>query len=258
MDFAIAGARAMTETNQRPVVLITGAAGGIGSALVAAFEAAGWRVVSTDLQPINRTGHLVLDIGVCTDPAQGEHQTAVTALRQATAGRLKALVSNAAHQVVKPCDSLTAADWQATLSVNLLSPFWLAMAFRDELAANQGSFLAISSIHERLTKPGFVAYATSKAALSGLVRAMAVEMGGEVRCNAICPAAIATPMLVAGFKGQPEALAALERFHPVGRLGRPNEVAQAALFACSDAAGFLNGSCLELNGGIGARLHDPV
>jgi NAD(P)-dependent dehydrogenase (short-subunit alcohol dehydrogenase family) len=244
--------------SQRPVALITGAAGGIGSALVLAFEAAGWHVVSTDLKPLPREGHLTVDIAACTDPLLPEHQHVVAALRAATGGALKALVANAAYQVVKPCAQLTAEDWQLTLGVNLLSPFWLAMAFKGELAANHGSFLAISSIHERLTKPGFVAYATSKAALSGMVRAMAVELGSQVRCNAICPAAIATPMLVAGFHGRPQALAELETFHPVGRLGLPEEVAQAALFACADAAGFLNGSCIDLSGGISARLHDPV
>jgi NAD(P)-dependent dehydrogenase (short-subunit alcohol dehydrogenase family) len=243
---------------QAPVALITGAAGGIGSALVSAFEAAGWLVVSTDLKPLQRAGHVVLDVGALTDPADANHQAGIEALRAATGGRLKALVANAAHQVVKPSGQLTAADWQQTLGVNLLSPFWLSMAFKDELAANAGSFLAISSIHERLTKPGFVAYATSKAALSGMVRAMAVDLGGAVRCNAICPAAIATPMLLAGFEGQPQALAALNAYHPVGRLGRPAEVAAAAVYACSDAAGFLNGSCIDLSGGIAARLHDPV
>ncbi len=245
-------------SSTRPVALITGAAGGIGSAMVAAFEQAGWQVIGTDLKPMARAGHLVLDIGQCTDPQDPAHQRVVAALRAATGGQLKALLVNAAHQVVKPSAELTAADWRATLAVNLLSPFWLAMAFKDELAANRGSVLAISSIHERLTKPGFVAYATSKAALSGMVRALAVELGGQVRCNAICPAAIATPMLVAGFDGRPEALADLAAFHPVGRLGTPADVAQAALYTCSDAAGFLNGSCLDLGGGIGARLHDPA
>ena len=242
----------------RPVALITGACGGIGRALVDRFELAGWRVVSTDVLPLDRAEHFVLDVADCTNPESGAHQHMVASLAKATGGRLKALVANAAHQVVKPSRSLTVSDWQRTLDVNLLSPFWMAMAFQDELAVNAGSFLAISSIHERLTKTGFVAYATSKAALSGMVRAMAVEMGGQVRCNAICPAAIATPMLVAGFDGKPEALEELQAFHPVGRLGRPDEVAQAALYACSDGAGFLNGACLDLSGGISARLHDPV
>jgi NAD(P)-dependent dehydrogenase (short-subunit alcohol dehydrogenase family) len=237
-----------------PMVLVTGAAGGIGRALVSVFERAGWWVVSTDRVALARAGHVQADMAVCADPEHPEHAQVLMALRAATGGRLKALVANAAHQVVKPGHELTAADWQMTLGVNLLAPFWL----REELAAQCGSFLAISSIHEKLTKPGFVAYATSKAALSGMVRALAVDMGGQVRCNAICPAAIATPMLLSGFEGQIDALAALKSFHPVGRLGRPEEVAQAALYACSENAGFLNGACLDLNGGIGARLHDPV
>lgn len=244
--------------DHRPVALVTGAAGGIGSALVTVFEAAGWQVVSTDVKSLSRDGHVTADIGVCVDPTQADHQQVVARLSRATGGRLKALIANAAYQVVKPSAELTATDWSQTLSVNVLSPFWLAMAFRGELEANRGSFLAISSIHERLTKPGFVAYAASKAALSGMVRALAVEIGDAVRCNAICPAAIATPMLVAGFDGRPQALAALESFHPVGRLGQPDEVAHAALYACSDSAGFLNGTCLDLSGGIAARLHDPV
>ena len=242
----------------RPVALITGAAGGIGIAIVQAFESAGWQVVSTDRQPLAREDHVVADISCCVDPLHPDHQSLVKALSFATGGRLKALVANAAYQVVKPSSELTALDWQQTLGVNLLAPFWLAMAFRDELASNRGSFLAISSVHERLTKPGFVAYATSKAALSGMVRALAVEMGDQVRCNAICPAAIATPMLVAGFDGRPDALTALEAFHPVGRLGQPEEVACAALYACGDGAGFLNGTCIDLSGGISARLHDPA
>lgn len=240
------------------VVVVTGAAGGIGRALIETFERADWQVVSVDRLPLAREGHLIADIAACTNPDRPEHQGIMRALRDLTGGRIKALVANAAHQVVKPCQDLSVQDWQQTLAVNLLAPFWLAMAFADELAANRGAFLAISSIHERLTKPGFVAYATSKAALSGMVRAMAVDLGGRFRCNAICPAAIATPMLVAGFEGRPEALATLASFHPVGRLGRPDEVAQAALYACSDDAGFLNGACIDLNGGIGVRLHDPI
>lgn len=241
-----------------PVALITGAAGGIGSALVRAFESSGWQVVSTDRVALARAGHVEADMGVCVDPTSAAHAQMIAALQAATGGRLKALVANAAHQVIKPSASLTAADWQQTLGVNLLAPFWLAVAFRDELAANHGSFLAISSIHDRLTKPGFVAYATSKAALSGMVRAMAVDLGSQVRCNAICPAAIATPMLVAGFEGRADALVALKKHHPVGRLGTAEEVAAMACFVCSDAAGFVSGSCIDISGGIGGRLHDPV
>lgn len=248
----------MTPADARPVAVITGAAGGIGMALVEAFETAGWAVVSTDRQALDRPGHIVADLAAAAAPDSPAGLALLAALRAATGGRAKAIVNNAAYQVVKPSEQLTVDDWQQTLNVNLLAPFWLTLALREELARNKGSMLAISSIHERLTKPGFVAYATSKAALSGMVRAMAVELGAELRCNALCPAAIATPMLRAGFEGRDAAYQALEQHHPVGRIGTPAEVAAAALFICSDAAGFMNGACLDLSGGIGARLHDPV
>jgi NAD(P)-dependent dehydrogenase (short-subunit alcohol dehydrogenase family) len=227
-------------------------------AMTTAFEAAGWRVVTTDQHPLPRTQHVVGDMALLTTPEHPAAASFISALKAITQGQLKALVLNAAYQVVKPTQALNAADWQATLNVNLLAPFWLTHSFLAELQANQGSMLAISSIHEKLTKPGFVAYATSKAALSGMVRAMAVDLGGRVRCNALCPAAIATPMLKAGFEDRPAAYQQLEAHHPSGRVGTPEEVAQTALFMCSDQATFMNGACVDLSGGISARLHDPV
>jgi NAD(P)-dependent dehydrogenase (short-subunit alcohol dehydrogenase family) len=248
----------MIRSDQRPAVIVTGAAGGIGLALTDAFEAAGWRVVSTDIRPVDRAPHIVGDLASLGEPSLPETAQLIENLKAATGGRLKALIHNAACQVVKPTGQLTAEDWQNTLAVNLLAPFWLAQAFLPELEKNRGSVLALSSIHEKLTKPGFVAYATSKAALSGMIRALAVDLGGRIRCNAICPAAIATPMLKDGFAGRAEAYRALEGFHPAGRIGTPEEVAATALFICSDAAPFMTGACLDLSGGISARLHDPV
>ena len=242
----------------RRAAIVTGAAGGIGTALVAAFEAAGWDVVGTDLVPAPRAAHVVGDLARCADPADAEGRALVAALRAQVGDRLGAIVHNAAWQVVRDSAALTHDDWQRTLQVNLMAPFWLTMAFREDLERNGGSMLAISSIHEKLTKPGFVAYATSKAALSGLVRAMAVDLGGRIRCNAICPAAIATPMLRAGFEGRPEAYRELEAHHPSGRIGQPDEIARLAAFVCSDAVPFMNGACLDVSGGISARLHDPV
>lgn len=103
-----------------------------------------------------------------------------------------------------------------------------------------------------------MAYATSKAALAGLTRALAVDLGGRVRVNAIAPAAISTPMLEAGFEGRPESRAELDRFHPAGRIGRPDEVARAAVWLASEESGFLTGATLAVDGALGVRLHDPV
>lgn len=114
----------------------------------------------------------------------------------------------------------------------------------------------ISSIYARLTKANFVAYASSKAALSGMTRAMAVDLGGRVRVNAIEPAAIVTDMLKAGFAGAPERFAQLQDCHPQGRIGSPEEVAALAAAIASGELRFLHGACIAMEGGSG-RLHDP-
>lgn len=245
-------------TQGERVALITGAAGGIGRALVAVFETQGWRVVSTDRVTLDRPRHVVGSLADLSSPDTAGGAALIAALRAETRGALSAIVHNAAFQVVKPTAELSADDWQTTLNVNLMAPFWLTQAFLPELKASHGSVLAISSIHERLTKPGFVAYATSKSALSGMVRAMAVDLGGQVRVNAICPAAIGTPMLKAGFDGNPQAFAQLQAHHPIGRIGTPEEVAELAAFICSNRSPFMTGACLDLSGGISGRLHDPA
>jgi NAD(P)-dependent dehydrogenase (short-subunit alcohol dehydrogenase family) len=115
----------------------------------------------------------------------------------------------------------------------------------------------IASVHAQLTKPGFAAYATSKSALVGLTRSLAVDLEGVVRVNCISPGATGTPMLVAGFEGREEALSQLGQCHPLGRIAAPEEVARVAVFLASDDASFIDGAVLDVDGGIGARLHDP-
>jgi NAD(P)-dependent dehydrogenase (short-subunit alcohol dehydrogenase family) len=171
---------------------------------------------------------------------------------------LGVLVNNAAVQVLGGVDTLSLADWQRTLHVNLLAPFLLIQGLLSELEAAQGCVINISSIHARLTKTNFVSYATSKAALSGMTRALAVDLGGRIRINAIEPAAIATEMLRAGFNDKPERLVQLENCHPQGRIGTPHEVAALAFSMASGDLRFLHGACVGLDGGISGRLFDPV
>ena len=171
---------------------------------------------------------------------------------------LRCLVNNAAVQRLGATDAVTTEDWDLSLGINLVAPFLLAQAFLPELEANQGSVVNIASIHAQLTKPGFVVYATTKAALAGMTRALAVDLGSRVRVNAICPAAIATPMLEAGFAGRPDARRQLDEFHPAGHIGQPAEVARLAVFLARPDCPFLTGSCLTLDGAICGRLHDPA
>jgi NAD(P)-dependent dehydrogenase (short-subunit alcohol dehydrogenase family) len=122
----------------------------------------------------------------------------------------------------------------------------------------KGTVVNIGSIHAKLTKPAFISYATSKAALRGLTQSLAVYCGEDIRVNMVEPAAIATPILLEGFVGNPDALEGLENYHPVGRLGLPVEVAELVVYLVSDVSSFMTGSVIEFKGRIGSRLHDPV
>ena len=241
--------------------IVTGAAGGIGQAIVRAFNDAGYAVIATDVvaQPAGLPCALYLQVDLARTVQDEAYAADVFARIHAQTGPdgLAALINNAAVQILGGVDSLTRADWQQTLQVNLLAPFIWAQALLPALEAAKGSVVNISSIHARLTKKNFVAYATSKAALSGMTRAMAVDLGGRVRVNAIEPAAIATAMLKAGFTGRPEALAGLEACHPVGRIGQPDELARLALAIVGSDMHFLHGACVGLDGGISACLFDP-
>ena len=242
--------------------VVTGAAGGIGQAIVREFNAAGYAVIATDRvpQPTDLPCSLYLQVDLDRTVQDERYAADVFARINAQTGSagLAALVNNAAVQILGGVDSLTRADWQQTLQVNLLAPFIWAQALLPALEAAMGSVVNISSIHARLTKKNFVAYATSKAALSGMTRAMAVDLGPRVRVNAIEPAAIATEMLLAGFEGRPNVYGQLEACHPVGRIGTPEEAAACALWLASGQAGFFSGSCVPLDGAIGSRLYDPA
>ncbi|MEI6334666.1 MAG: SDR family oxidoreductase [Methylococcaceae bacterium] len=242
--------------------LITGAAGGIGQALVHTFQSAGYQVLAVDRVPcpsdLKASHYLQVDLaGTVVDEAYAE--AVFEQIRQCLPTKqLKVLINNAAVQILAKTDDLSRKNWQDTLNTNLLAPFFWAQALLPELEAAQGSVINISSIHSRLTKKNFVAYATSKAALSGMTRAMAVDLGPRVRVNAIEPAAIETEMLKAGFENNPDLYQQIENCHPQQRIGQTKEVAQLALSIAGSSMNFLHGTCIGLDGGISDCLFDPI
>jgi NAD(P)-dependent dehydrogenase (short-subunit alcohol dehydrogenase family) len=168
------------------------------------------------------------------------------------------LINNAAVQILNPVSKLNWSDWDKTLTVNTMAPFFLAQGFLEQLTKTHGHVINISSIHSRLTKANFSCYATSKAALEALTRSLALELSARgVSANAIAPAAIATQMLKDGFAGSPDKLKELESYHPSGMIGTPAQLAIFVKSITEQKGGFLTGSVLEFNGGIAGKLHDP-
>lgn len=240
-------------------VLITGSAGGMGQALVRAFSEAGYFVIGLDLEATPDADYsLEFDLArLATDEKAIE--AVGDALDLALSGRpLNVLVNNAAIQVLGSVEELSVADFRSTMDVNLVAAFALVKVALPYLETSSGCVINMGSIHGRLTKACFSAYATSKGALETLSRALAVELGTRIRVNAISPAAVETRMLRDGFKHKPEAFNTLAGCHPAGRIATPEEVADLAVFLAGSRAQFINGAVVEINGGIGARLHDPV
>lgn len=250
----------MSESTVKNGVLVTGANGGIGTAICSTFQRAGYYVIATDIHDsalCECDHYLRTDLAtyISSDDQRNNLRQIISEINRTNP--LHCVVNNAAAQILGDISKLTAGDALTTFNVNVLSAFALIQDSADFLAANSGSVVNISSIHAQLTKPHFSLYAASKAALSALTRALAVELGGRVRVNAIEPAAVLTPMLIDGFRRSPEKLEELKQYHPSGVLANPAEIAELALFL-AHAGPTTTGTCISISGGIANRLHDPA
>ncbi|RCR68804.1 SDR family NAD(P)-dependent oxidoreductase [Larkinella punicea] len=238
-------------------ILITGVLGGIGSALAIAFREAGYYVYGLDIQESeHHQADRLIQFDLHAFSTNEDYRNEWKHTFNVLIPELHVLINNAAVQMLGSLDELKLDDWNHTMTVNLTGPLLLSQHFLEQLEDVHGSIINIGSIHQQLTKRRFISYATSKSALIGLTRALAVDLEGRVRVNAISPAAIETDMLLAGFDGNQGALDELRKIHPVQRIGRPQDVATMALFLASENSGFIHGANLSLDGGISSVLKD--
>jgi NAD(P)-dependent dehydrogenase (short-subunit alcohol dehydrogenase family) len=249
---------------QDKVALITGAGSGIGLATARAFVAAGARVVVSDrdVEAGERAARGIEDSGgsatfvPCdvTDPAQVE---ALVKKTVEVYGRLDCAHNNAgiaSRGGRGRTADVAEADWDAVIAVNLKG-VWLCMKYElpQMLAQGGGAIVNTASIAGMIGIPGASAYVASKHGVAGLTRTAALEYSGAgVRINAVCPGYIDTP-LISGLVADPGRRGAIEGRHPIGRLGTPEEVAGAVVWLCSDAASFVTGSLLTVDGGYVAQ-----
>ena len=240
-------------------VIITGVNGGIGSALKKRFESAGYKIIGIGLgrDCVGCAEYVEINFFDLVNDSLLREKFEVAVRSLVSRFKVTCLINNAAEQILAEFSDLEVDDFRRSLDVNLVVPFFLSKLCLSSLKENRGSIINIGSVHSRLTKKKFVAYSTAKGGLESLTKAMAVEIGSQVRVNAISPAAIETEMLLQGFLGKEHLYEKLKSHHPSRVLGSVSEVSELALFLAESSGGFLNGSVVDLSGGISSVLHDP-
>ena len=233
--------------------LVTGASGGIGSAIARALHAQGAVVAlsGTRREALEAlAGELGERAHVCPadlrDPAAPE---ALVAAAEAAGGPLAILVNNAGFTRDGLALRMKDAEWQAVLDVDLSAPFRLARAaLKGMVRRRAGRIISIGSIVGATGNPGQANYAAAKAGLIGLSKALAREVASRgITVNVVCPGFVVTPMTDALSEAQ---RARLTEAIPLGRLGQPADIAAAVVFLASDEAGWVTGATLHVNGGM--------
>ncbi len=244
---------------QGKVAVVTGGAGGIGRATAELLAAGGARVLVADVK--DREGRETVERIVAaggvgayrrTDVTEEAEVEALMAAAVETYGRLDIGVNNAGISgATARVTELSFAAWRRTMDVNLHAVF---LCMRAEiprlLAGGGGTIVNTSSAAGLMGFPGMAAYVASKHGVIGLTKTAALEHARDgIRINAVCPGGVRTPMLEA-FAGSEAALEAMGQTAPMRRLASPEEIAAAIVWLCSDAASFVTGTAMSVDGGV--------
>ncbi|MCJ7626710.1 MAG: SDR family oxidoreductase [Anaerolineaceae bacterium] len=249
--------------NNKPVMLITGAAGGVGRATVKVFSESGWRVIGVDRADFG--GGFPSDgLFIKADLSKPEEVETIYEQAKSFTNTLSAVINNAAVQIAKPILETSVEEWDMVMASNLRSVFLGAkLAYPLLKEGGGGAIVNVSSVHAIATSANIAAYAASKGGLLALTRAMAIEFAPDnIRVNAILPGAVDTPMLRAGLERElvtggtiVERLENLARKTVSGKIGTPEEIAKAIFFLVDpNQSSFMTGQALIVDGGATARL----
>jgi NAD(P)-dependent dehydrogenase (short-subunit alcohol dehydrogenase family) len=249
----------------RKTAIVTGAAAGIGAGIARRFAEGGYAIAIFDTNGPGATriaadlGDLTSAIAIQGNVADEEDVRRAVETTVARFETLDVLINNAGIEVAGTVASLTSAEWDRQIAVNLRGVFLMSKYSIPKMRQRGGAIVNISSVHAFVSWPECAAYDATKAGVVGLTRAMALDHGREaIRVNAICPGYIETPLMerwLASLPDRDETLAQLRRFHPLGRIGTPHDVAEAAFFLASDAASFISGTYLVVDGALTTAGH---
>ena len=246
-------------------VLVTGAAAGIGAGIAERFSEAGYAVAAFDvdgpgaIRMAERLRAHTPAIAIQGDVAVEENARDAIAHAVRELGPLDVLVNNAGIEVSGSVSDLTPSAWDRQIAVNLRGAFLMSKYAIEQMRRRGGAIIHISSVHAFVSWQGCAAYDATKAGLLGLTRAMALDHGPDkIRVNAICPGYIDTPLMdkwLATVPDREETMRQVLSYHPLGRIGTPRDVAEAALFLASDAASFVSGAFLVVDGAMSVAGH---
>jgi meso-butanediol dehydrogenase / (S,S)-butanediol dehydrogenase / diacetyl reductase len=243
------------------VAIVTGGAMGIGEATARKLAVLGGSVAILDIDrdagqktagAIAENGH-VCEFFPCNISVGAEVSQAVDAVVDKY-GAVDILVSNAGVQVYGDAVTTSEEEWDRLMGINLKGCFLVAKYVVPHLIGRGGAIVIVGSVQSMTAISNSIAYVASKHGLLGLTRAMSLDYAQKgVRVNCVCPGAIDTPMLrwAAGLSDDPEkVIQTCNRMHPVGRVGKPEEVADAIVYLASPMASFITGAALLVDGGL--------
>lgn len=237
------------------VVLITGGRSGIGLAVAKKFRDDGAKVLTVQRNVAEEFESITADLA---EPMNAEAVIEEVISRH---GRLDILINNAGVMPESLVEDTSLDEWMRTVNINLSTPFMLIKAALFYLKISQGSIVNISSIEGLGVNPRHAAYATTKAGLHGLTRAIAIDHGQDgIRCNAVAPGWIDTQLNNDFIKTLPDPenfQNSIRRLHPIRRIGTAAEVANLVAWLASDEASFVTGQVWTIDGGRMAQLSLP-
>ena len=231
------------------VAIVTGAGLGIGAATARALAAQGWQVVCAD---IDGDGAATVAASIAAAAIQCDvgnelDVERLVALVRSRFGRIDAIVCNAGIGGFAPLSKTTLADWNRVLATNLTATFLLSKIAAADLQRKSGNIVVIASTRAHMSEPDTLAYSASKGGLVALMHALAITLAPQVRVNCVSPGWIET--------GRHGALKPSDHAqHPAGRVGRPEDVAAAVCYLLSDAATFVTGTELIVDGGMTRKM----
>jgi NAD(P)-dependent dehydrogenase (short-subunit alcohol dehydrogenase family) len=256
------------ERLKNKVVLLTGAAQGIGEAIVATFASQQAKLIISDIQgeKVEQVAAHWRDLGydvqaIKADVSQQQDLHAMARLAVERHGRIDVLVNCAGVNVFRDPLEMTEEDWRRCFAIDLDGAWFGCKAVLPQMIEQGiGSIINIASTHSSHIIPGCFPYPVAKHGLLGLTRALGIEYAAKgIRVNAIAPGYIETQLNVDYWNGFADPQAERQRafdLHPPRRIGQPMEVAMTAVFLASDEAPFINASCITIDGGRSVMYHD--